>query len=64
TVAELGPPSELEMTMAAAEDVIDAEAVEADRLALLQGAVADRPEDAAALLAAWLDMDDERREPA
>lgn len=63
---ELAPPapSQVDLTMAAAEDVIDAQAVEADRLALLQGAVAERPEEAAALLAAWLEMDDERREPA
>jgi flagellar M-ring protein FliF len=59
-----GAAEEVELALAAAEEVVDAGGAELRRLEHLRSLVAERPGDAAGLLAIWLDRDDERKEAA
>ncbi|MEM6438978.1 MAG: flagellar basal-body MS-ring/collar protein FliF [Pseudomonadota bacterium] len=59
-----GAAEEVELALAAAEEVVDAGGAELRRLEHLRGLVAERPEDAAGLLAIWLDRVDEQKEAA
>ncbi|MEM1314329.1 MAG: flagellar basal-body MS-ring/collar protein FliF [Pseudomonadota bacterium] len=55
---------EVEVALAAAEEVVDARGAEMARLESLRGLVAERPGDAAGLLELWFDRDEERKEAA
>ena len=59
-----GAAEEVELALAAAEEVVDTGGAELQRLEHLRGLVAERPGDAAGLLASWLDRDEERKEAA
>lgn len=64
TVEGLEGPMTLDESIAAAGEIIDAEAVDADRLGELRDAVGEEPEQAIQLLRQWLDATEEEPQPA